>query len=397
MFSDAEMKICHVVYECFPGTFAGGVQKMVAELATAQARAGNLVSVWTIGDHADRELTGGGLIRYFPGRVRWGSRAMSRALREHHMEFDIIHAHNTFLPLNRVVAAVAQCGARVYFHAHGALDPQLLAGWRNPKAIKKRLYVTAFERRNYDAAQAVFGLTETECRQIEAIGTKSAIFEVSNGINDQPPPVPTGAAAFRLKHHIPIEAPLILFIGRITHKKGLHHLVDTMPQILARVPGALLAICGDRSQDVDYVRALDGQIGRLKIDERIRWVGFLDEVGKRAAFAACHVFAHPSYSEGMALAILEAMAAGAATVVTPGCYMGAAVRAGALAESPQDPASLAAAIIRLLTDPQETARVRAAGVAYVRQHHTWDVVARRLDQIYRGDPAVLPFRPAQKF
>ena len=40
--------IRHLVYECLPGAYAGGVQKMVFELASAQRRLGADVEVWTV-------------------------------------------------------------------------------------------------------------------------------------------------------------------------------------------------------------------------------------------------------------------------------------------------------------------------------------------------------------
>ena len=64
--------IRHIVYECIPGAYAGGVQKMVFELASAQRRLGQDVEVWTV--DADRagqtELHGALPIRYFSPRLR---------------------------------------------------------------------------------------------------------------------------------------------------------------------------------------------------------------------------------------------------------------------------------------------------------------------------------------
>lgn len=363
---------------------------MVVELALAQGRAGDEVEIWAVGEGPVTELGPRTSLRYFPGRIRWGSAALRRALQEEHRRFDLIHSHNTFLPLNVAVAQAARRGSRVYYHAHGALDPQLLRGW-GPKEVKKRLYVATLERRNYDAARAIFGLTEAECAQLQLVGAKAPIFEVGNGIVLQPAAESLAIAEFRLKHRIPHEGPVMLFVGRITHKKGLHHLVDALPQVRERFPETLLVIGGDREQDVEYVRALDQQISALGLVDAIRWVGFLDEVGKRSAFASCRLFAHPSYSEGMALAILEAMAAGLPTVVTPGCYMSAAVRARALTESAQDAGSLADAITALFADEAAAAQLGAAGRAYVEKFHTWDAVATRLGGIYREDPTVTAF------
>jgi glycosyltransferase involved in cell wall biosynthesis len=385
------VKILHIVYECFPGSFAGGVQKMVLEVASAQAARGDEVEIWTIGKKSSVAPRPGLTIRYFPGRTRWSSAELRRTLAAGHRRFAVIHSHNTFLPLNLAVAAVARKGAKVFFHAHGALDPLLLSGM-NIKALKKRLYVEALERRNYDAAQAVFGLTATECAQLAATGTRAAIFEVSNGIALQPAAPPVAGVGFRLQNRIAPNQPVVLFIGRITHKKGLHHLVEAMVAIRRQLPDTVLVICGGRDQDRDYVAALDAQITRLQLGPHVRWAGFANEEGKRAAFAACSVFAHPSYSEGMAMAVLEAMSFGVPTVVTPGCYMDRAVAAGALALAEQLPRSLTDVITGLLRDPQAAARLAARGREYVINHHSWPAIVARLSDIYAGKPEPAPYR-----
>lgn len=387
------MTICHLVYECFPHAYSGGVQKMVFELALAQAARGDTVEIWTVGDLPEVLCAERVRLRYFPGRARWSSSVLRERLLVEVSKFDVVHSHNTFLPLNRLAERVAKAGARVFFHAHGAIDPFLLSGL-TIKAKKKALYVRLVERQNYDAGAGVFGLTEEECRQFAAMRTRTAIFEVSNGISPTPNTDPIAIAEFRLKHRIPAASPIILFVGRIIEKKGIHLLLTALPIVLGHFPDAVLTICGDRNQDTDYVRSLDDQLNRTGLEQHVRWVGFLDEQGKRAAFAAAAVFAHPSYSEGMALAVLEAMAVGLPTIVTPGCYMDKAVRAGALSLATMQPANIAEKIIELLENRRQADALGQAAASFVRAHHSWAVVAERLAQIYAGNPAVAPFRPA---
>lgn len=364
---------------------------MVWEVATAQAARGDEVEIWTIGKKASLAYGPRLTIRYFPGRVRWSSADLRRTLAAEHSRFAVIHSHNTFLPLNLGVGALARMGARVFFHAHGALDPLLLSGL-NIKALKKRLYVAALERRNYDSAQAVFGLTAIECAQLAAMGTRTTIFEVNNGIAIQPSARPVAGVGFRLRNRIKPDQPVVLFVGRITHKKGLHTLVDAMDAIRRQLSDAVLVICGGRDQDRAYVSALDAQIGRLKLEKHIRWAGFVNEEEKRSAFAACSVFAHPSYSEGMPMAVLEAMSFGVPTVVTPGCYMDRAVEAGALMLAQQSPASLTETITGLLGDRRLAGRLGARAKEYVGGHHSWQTIASRLADIYAGKPEPAPYR-----
>lgn len=387
------MNICHVVYECLPGRYAGGVQKMVYELACAQSALENSVEIWTIGSGEDRVEPCGLKIRYFSGNSRWRSHSIREAMELHAKQFDVFHGHNTFLALNRYVGRIGRKRlAKTFYHPHGALDPVLLRGW-SFKAVKKRTYVSMFEKANYDFSDGVIGLTEMECEQIAHIGIRAPIYELNNGIELAPRAHEFSSVEFRVRNQVLLDDFPILFVGRITEKKGIHFLIEAMPEILRRIPSAVLVICGGRGQDVSYVKKLDEIVERLKLFGRVVWAGFVDEIDKRSAFASARLFAHPSYSEGMALAILEAMAAGIPTIVTPGCYMGKAVNAGALLQSEQSAKDVAESIVRLSNDPSEARQIARCAVDYVGTVHGWNNVARRLDLIYRGDPSIASYRP----
>lgn len=380
------MRIAHVVYECEPGRFIGGVQKMVYELARAQAARGDVVEILTIGDRPELSVRSNLRIRYFPGKFHWGSQAIREALFREHDRFDVIHAHNSFLPLNRVAAAAARRFSKaVFFHAHGAFDPVLLQGW-NWKALKKRIYINLVSRSNFNLARGLIGLTGEECRQLKLLGVTTPLYEVGNGIEPQPAATAEEIRGFCDRLGLVDRESLVVFVGRITAKKGIHHLIEAMPTVCAAAPSARLVICGDREMDPRYTVQLDALIERHRLGGIVHWAGFLDERGKRGALGAARVFAHPSESEGMALAILEAMSFGVPSVVTPGCYMHRAVAAGALKEVRPEPKEIGEAIALLLRDETKHAQMSRIAAAYVRGEHSWPALAQRLDGIYRGQP-----------
>jgi glycosyltransferase involved in cell wall biosynthesis len=117
---------------------------------------------------------------------------------------------------------------------------------------------------------------------------------------------------------------------------------------------------------------------------RVHWLGFMDEEAKAAAYAAADCFVHASESEGMALAILEAMSAGLPVVATHGCYMTDAARAGALVGCASGSKALAEALSPLLADLDLARRQGRAGQAYAAVAHDWSNLARRSLQIYAG-------------
>lgn len=358
---------------------------MVFELASAQRRAGADVQIWSpdairAGATEDHE---GLPIRYFMPESAMGlaqSYGLERgiSLLPPH---SVLHAHNTFHPLNQQVGRAAyRYRHRAFYHPHGALDPVLLRGW-HWKALKKRLYIAGFERPNLNAATGVFALTALEKQQITSLGVTVPIHVVPNGIH----PVVVGSAAdgaeFRKTHSIPPDARVMLFIGRIVPKKRVEDMIGVLCALSSSHPNLHLVVAGDPTQEPAYHAALLRRIGECGCAPRVRWVGFLNERTKPAAYAAAQVFLHASESEGMALAILEAMSAGLPVVATRGCYMGEAADAGALLQCEQGAAAIAEAVGQVLSGPSD---LGSRGQAYVHRVHNWDALARRTLKLYEG-------------
>jgi glycosyltransferase involved in cell wall biosynthesis len=115
----------------------------------------------------------------------------------------------------------------------------------------------------------------------------------------------------------------------------------------------------------------------------VSWAGWLDPPAKDQLLRRAEIFVISSRSEGMPMALLEAMAYGLAVVAT---RVGGIPEAlddgveGILVEA-EDPAALAAAIDRLAADPGERARFAAAARARAERLDAVEV-AGRLDRIY---------------
>jgi glycosyltransferase involved in cell wall biosynthesis len=373
--------IRHIVYECLPGAYAGGVQKMVFELAGAQRRLGADVEIWT--PDAIRagsvEIFDGLPIRYFYPDPLFG---LARSFRLRH-EIDklpaevVLHAHNTFNPLNvQVDQAATRRGLKVFYHPHGALDPALFSGW-NIKSVKKRLYIHLFTRPKLNRADGVFALTSLEKAQLASLGVTSPVHVVPNGIRPVTVASREAGLALRARHGLGPTDRVALFIGRITAKKRIEDIVRAIAEL-----GAHLFIAGNPEAEPAYTAFLHAEARAVGCASRIHWLGFMDEAAKSVAYAAADCFVHASESEGMALAILEAMSAGLPVVATQGCYMAEAARAGGLVECASGPKALIGALRPLLADLDLAREQGGRGQAYVSTVHDWETIARRSLQIY---------------
>lgn len=359
---------------------------MVFELASAQRRAGADVEVWTV-DAAragKTEVHGGLPVRYFSpdyalGYVR--SLALTDALAKLPKDV-VLHAHSTFHPLNHDVAVVARRqGMRHFFHPHGALDPVLFAGW-SLKSMKKRLYHRFIGRPDLNAATGVFALTPLEAEQLAELGVSRNIHVVPNGVVPAAVASAEAKCAFRSAHGIDSKARVLLFVGRIMPKKRLEDIIVAYAMLRIDSPDLVLAIAGNVAQDVAYHGRLLALATDLCCGDGLRWLGFLDESAKPAALATATAFVHASESEGMALALLEAMSAGLPVVATRGCYMRAAAEAGALIECEQGAAPVADALRPILADASLAGRLRERSRAYAASEHDWNRLAARMMEAY---------------
>ncbi len=111
----------------------------------------------------------------------------------------------------------------------------------------------------------------------------------------------------------------VLFVGQIVPLKGIHHLVQAFTRL--RFPRSELIIVGQG--DVRYQALLNRLVGR---DASVRFTGQLTQAELWAYYQSADVFVLPTLSEGSALVVYEAMAAGLPVVTTPNA--GSVVREG---------------------------------------------------------------------
>jgi len=173
--------------------------------------------------------------------------------------------------------------------------------------------------------------------------------------------------------------PMALFLGDILQRKGVYDLVAAWPQVTRVFPGARLVLAG--TGEIDAVRAAADAAG---VGEQVELPGWLDLETKHRLLGEATLFALPSYIEGVPISLLEAMAAGLPSVVTPVGGILDTVSDGqeALIVPPGDPEAIANAVLRILQSP---ALARQLG-----QHARARVVefdlprfAEHLDRVYR--------------
>ncbi|WP_035847927.1 glycogen synthase [Kitasatospora azatica] len=193
------------------------------------------------------------------------------------------------------------------------------------------------------------------------------------------------------------ERPILLFVGRVTRQKGLPHLLRAAFEL--RPEAQLVLCCGqpDTPEIAAEVADLVAELSRSRSGV-FRIDGMLDSRSVRQLLTHASVFVCPSLYEPMGIVNLEAMACGTAVVATAvggipevvedggtGLLVPYQARPDGTGE-PADPdrlaADLAAALNRLLDDPDLAELLGAAGRRRAVERFSWTGVAERTLRVY---------------
>jgi glycosyltransferase involved in cell wall biosynthesis len=180
-------------------------------------------------------------------------------------------------------------------------------------------------------------------------------------------------------------------VARLEPEKGHPTLLEAWPKVLRAVPDAYLLVVGEGSRR----DALEAQARELRIAHRIVFTGRRDDVP--AVTAALDVAVLPSYREAQGLSVLEAMALSRPVVASNVGGIPEMVEDGVtgLLVPPHDAETLAAAIIRLLTDHPYADMLGRAGHDLVHDRFCIEAMVDATSAIYdEGARIVRPSRVA---
>jgi len=182
------------------------------------------------------------------------------------------------------------------------------------------------------------------------------------------------STAFRPEPRLPAPAPTVLYVGRLSPEKNLGALVAAVAKLRGRLDVALRFV-GDGA----LRESLAGEAARAGV--RLELAPVIDHNRLPAVYTAADVFVLPSFTEGHAKALLEAMSCSVPCVASNVGGNRAAIvdgRTGLLVD-PADASALAHAIERLITDRALARRLgEAARREIVERYDLSTIVAREI-------------------
>jgi len=319
------------------------------------------------------------LVRYFPcpllRRLYWAP-ALGRALENEIGKFHVVHLHSVFLwPTWAAARAARKAGVPYVLSPRGMLVRDLIGrrSW-----LAKSAWIQLIERSNIEQAAAVHLTSQLEAAELQRFGWRLPRLAIIPNGADEPPPC-DGQIATDVEA-IAAEQPLVLFLGRLSWKKGL----DRLLRAFACTTAGKLAIVG--TDDEGFAPRLVKLAEDLRIADRVRILPrTIIGSEKERLFAAARVFVLPSYSENFGNTVLEAMLRRVPVVVTPEVGAADIVResGGGLVVA-GDPHPLGAAICQLTSDVNRARSMGETGQRHAMAHYSWTSVAIRMEDLYRS-------------
>lgn len=277
-----------------------------------------------------------------PRTRRW----LRRELRA--FEPDLVHVH--LFHAAALTASLCGLTPRLLTHHHG--NNVISAGRRLQARIDR------WSGSRYDAVVAISGWSARFLRD-EYGYPPPPVTTIINGWSGEPLPDASDP-----------EAETIVSIGNLRPEKGFDRLLRAFALISESRPDARLRVLGDGAER----ERLAAQASALGVEDRVTWLGWQPSPWEELSRA--NVFALASVIEPLGIAALEAMAAGLPVVAPRVGGLVDVVEDGrtGLLTPPGDERAMAAALSRLLADPQEAAAMGATGKVVAASHRADEMV-----------------------
>ncbi len=286
---------------------------------------------------------------------------VERILEEHHLHFDLIHAHFTWPSGYIGVRLKEKYGKPVVTTIHengdwfdqevGMDHPLIKTAWSGADALIRvnRKDVPVLQRYN-------------EC-----------VYTIPNGFSPAFHPIDTAIARERLG--LPGDAKIIFTLGALIKRKGFNYLIDAMEQVCSQRDDAICFIGGAGSERGN----LQGQIDRLGLGKKVRLLGSIPGDQLTLWMNACDLFVLTSLNEGNPTVMFEALGCGKPFVGTRVGGVPEIINSDkyGLVVEPADSGDLAEKIlIALDREWDQEAILRYA------ERYTWENIAKKIMSVY---------------
>jgi glycosyltransferase involved in cell wall biosynthesis len=391
------LNVCFVTPEYFP--ISGGTGAYVYYLSHSLQKLGHNVHVIARDKQDSEKIVNGIQVHYVKGlgnaltRYWRFARSASKRIEELNKQnsFDIIHSN---LPLVPSFAIPNNSAKAIVCAVHSTWKGEAKATKRdNPKELnpnEKAMLRFNFVLRSYekklmkrsDALIAVSKYTVDELTKLYGI-KKEKIHVIYNGVDvEKFKPRPNRVEMHR-EFGLEDDIKIVLFVGRLYHRKGLEILLRSIPPVLKEFSNVRFVISGKGFKKKE--ENLRNLAKELNIENYVTFLGYVPDEKLPLLYSASDIFVLPAIYENFPFAILEAQATGLPVIST---------KVGGIPEllvdnengfviAPGDSTELTQRLLVLLQDAKLAKEMGDCGRKLIEEKFDWRLITSQVINLYR--------------
>ncbi|MBU1692205.1 MAG: glycosyltransferase [Gammaproteobacteria bacterium] len=304
------------------------------------------------------------------------------AMREwlHQSDFDIVHIQTPFVAHYLGVRLAKELGVPRIESYHTFFEEYL---YFYVPFLPKQLMRFMARRLSCNQCNNLDGMVVPSSAMLKALrnyGIETHAEVIPTGL-DPESFEPGDGAAFRRRHGITAQRPVMLYVGRVAFEKNIGFLIKVLVRVRLDIPDVLLVVAGEGPA----LSSLKHEVDKLSLSSNVLFVGYLDRCRELpGCYCSANIFVFSSHTETQGLVLLEAMAQGVPLVSL--ARMGAkdVLKPGqGVLIADDDIEDFSAKAVRLLRDKEYAAGLGEIGREYAA---SWSAVAlaQRLAGFYQA-------------
>jgi glycosyltransferase involved in cell wall biosynthesis len=235
-----------------------------------------------------------------------------------------------------------------------------LARWLEIKAIKNASLILAISENTAKDVVNILNIPEEKVR-VTPLGVDQKFFKAK---------APEDINSFKLKYKLPLDRPVMLYVGGIDQRKNYYSLIDVVANLNKfhesdKFKPPVLVMAGNISGDRQYPKLLD-YIAKTGCSKHVILTGYVPDQDLLQLYKVCDLFLFLSLYEGFGLPVLEAMAAGLPVVTSNTSSIPEVIGTSGMLVNPTNVDEIVKAVISVFSSKDlssrlvEEAKVRAS-------------------------------------
>ena len=383
------MKILTLSWE-YPPRVVGGLARHVTELSKAQVKAWDQIHVATAnhpntpayeqmsGVHVHRVKNGMIDMNDFLNSIEYFNVGLFELGQSILMEgdFDVIHAHD-WLVADSAIALKKMFNLPLIVTMH-ATERGRWGGISND--IQRYINYKEWGI-NYESARTIVCSYYMK-RELENNFNlpSDKIHVIPNGVELDKFDITFDGQEFR-RHFALDHEKIIMTMGRMVPEKGLHHLIDAIPEVLDNFPNAKFVIVGGGPQKESLVN----HVRHLGLRNKVHFPGKIDDLSLIRLLHVSDVAVYPSLYEPFGIVVLEAMACHLPVVVSDAGGLKEIVlhEQTGLTTFAGNPDSIAWGLLKILNNPDIAAWFANQAYERLLTFFNWELIMEQTRNVYK--------------